>query len=52
MRRKETKTVATRLPVGLSNKFEEAIQKGPYLTPAEFLRAAVAEKLERMEEAS
>jgi len=33
----------------MTTRFEKALEKGPYLTPAEFLRAAVAEKLDRME---
>jgi len=49
MARKGVKVVATRLPQSLGDKFDEALKKGPYLTPAEFLRAAVAEKLQRME---
>lgn len=47
--KKDSKTVATRLPLALSNRFDEAVKNGPYLTPAELLRAAVAEKLDKME---
>ena len=50
MPQKESKTVATRLPKALSDKFKEALFKSPYLTSAEFLRAAVAEKIKKMEE--
>jgi len=48
---KETKSVATRLPKALGERFDEALKKSQYLTPAEFLRAAIAEKVEKMEEA-
>ena len=41
MTQRVTKTVATRLPKALSDKFEEALKNSPYLTPAEFLRVAV-----------
>ena len=43
----ETKVVATRLTKRIGEKMEEAVRGGPYLSPAEFLRAAVSEKLER-----
>ena len=45
--RTETVVVATRLPKPMGKRMNEALRIGPYLTQAEFLRAAVAEKLDR-----
>jgi len=51
MRRKKSKTVATRLPVEYIDRLEKAVKMSPYLTPAELLRAAVVKKINEIEEA-
>ncbi len=41
-------TVATRLPQAQCDEFEEALKRSPYLKPAMFLRAAMAEEIRKM----
>ena len=46
----KTVVVGTRVPEGTAKKINEAVERGLYLTPGEFLRAALERELERTKE--